>query len=156
MAYEQLKLENQLCFSLFAASHLITRRYKPQLEKLGITYPQYLVLLVLWEEDNLSVNDIAAKLILNTNTIMFLLKQMDKQGLIDRRRSDDDERRVLVCLSEKGMRLREAVADIPARLAKGLIPEVLSVSETMDLKGKLHRVMRKLIEEEDESGSGSN
>lgn len=156
MAYEQLKLENQLCFSLYAASHLITRRYKPQLKKLGITYPQYLVLLVLWEEDGLSVNEIGAKLVLNTNTITPLLKRMEKQGLIDRRRSDTDERRVLVSLSEKGVRLREAAANIPARLAKGLIPEVLSVTETVDLREKLHRIIEKLSEEENESVSGLN
>lgn len=69
MAYEQLKLENQLCFPIYAASRLITREYKPYLDNLGITYPQYLVLMILWENDGLPVNDIAKKLILNTNTI---------------------------------------------------------------------------------------
>lgn len=156
MAYEKLKLENQLCFSLYAASHLITRRYKPYLDELGITYPQYLVLLVLWENDDLTVNQITAKLILNTNTVTPLLKRMEKLGLIHRRRSDTDERRVLVSLSEKGIKLRETAAKIPARLAKGLIPEVLSITETMELKKTLYRIIRKLREEEDESISSLN
>ena len=96
MEYENLKLENQICFPVYAASRLITREYQPLLDKLGITYPQYLVLMVLWENDRLQVNDIAKKLILNTNTITPLLKRMEKQGLIIRKRSEQDERSVLV------------------------------------------------------------
>ena len=92
MAYEQLKLENQLCFPVYAASRLITREYQPFLDKLEITYPQYLVLMILWEEDGMPVNDIARKLILNTNTITPLLKRMEQQGIIRRRRSGKDER----------------------------------------------------------------
>ena len=95
MEYEQLKLENQLCFPVYAASRLITREYQPFLDKLKITYPQYLVLMVLWEHGSLPVNDIAKKLILNTNTITPLLKRMEQQGLIIRNRSDKDERKVM-------------------------------------------------------------
>ncbi len=80
MVYEQLKLENQLCFPVYAASRLITREYQPFLDRLGITYPQYLVLMILWEEDGVPVNDIAKKLILNTNTITPLLKRMEKDA----------------------------------------------------------------------------
>ncbi|MDP3437320.1 MAG: MarR family transcriptional regulator, partial [Bacteroidales bacterium] len=82
MKYDQLKLENQLCFPVYATSRLITREYQPFLDKLQITYPQYLVLMVLWENDTLPVNDIAKKLILNTNTITPLLKRMEQQGLL--------------------------------------------------------------------------
>lgn len=107
MAYEQLKLENQLCFPVYAASRLITREYQPFLDNLQITYPQYLVLMVLWENDNLSVNDIAKKLILNTNTITPLLKRMEQQGLVNRKRTDRDERKVMVQLTEQGVALQE-------------------------------------------------
>src|SRR5512133_2652142 len=102
MEYEQLKLSNQICFPLYAASRLITREYQPYLDKMEITYPQYLVLLVLWETDGIPVNEIAQKLILNTNTITPLLKRMETQGLITRKRSENDERKVIVCLTGKG------------------------------------------------------
>ncbi|NJO70307.1 MAG: MarR family transcriptional regulator, partial [Bacteroidetes bacterium] len=81
MAFEQLKLENQLCFPVYAVSRLITREYQPYLNKLGITYPQYLVLLVLWEHSSMTVNEISQKLILNTNTITPLLKRMESLGI---------------------------------------------------------------------------
>jgi DNA-binding MarR family transcriptional regulator len=84
MEYEQLKLNNQLCFPVYAASRLITREYQPHLDKLGVTYPQYLVLMVLWETDGISVNEIAQKLILNTNTVTPLLKRMELLNLISR------------------------------------------------------------------------
>ena len=147
MSYEQLKLENQLCFPLYAVSHLITRRYQPYLEKLGITYPQYLVLLVLWEKDGLTVNEISKKLMLNTNTVTPLLKRMEKTGLIDRNRSNEDERKVMVRLSKKGSVMREAAAEIPGKLAHGLIPNALSVEELIDLREKLYSIIHYLTEE---------
>lgn len=150
MNYEQLKLENQLCFPLYAVSHLITRRYKPYLNKLGITYPQYLVLLVLWEKDGLTVNEIAGKLILNTNTVTPLLKRMEALGIIQRRRSGEDERKVIIALSEKGKKLREAAADIPREMAIGLIPEILTPEALIDMKEKLYRIINRLIDEQKE------
>ena len=86
MAYEQLKLSNQLCFRLYTASRLITQSYKPLLDNLGITYPQYLVLMVLWENDNQPVNEIAHRLKLETNTITPVLQRMEKQGIVVRTR----------------------------------------------------------------------
>lgn len=100
MHFDQLKLENQICFSVYAASRLITREYQPYLDQLGVTYPQYLVLMVLWESDEISVNDIAKKLILNTNTVTPLLKRMEKQGLLKRERSKTDKRKVIICLTK--------------------------------------------------------
>ena len=140
MIYEQLKLENQLCFPLYATSHLITRRYKPHLDKLGITYPQYLVMMVLWEHKNMSVNAISQKLLLNTNTVTPLLKRMESQGLLHRERSKEDERRVEVSLSKAGKTLREQAAGIPEKLATGLIPDVLSVKEVINLKELLDKL----------------
>jgi DNA-binding MarR family transcriptional regulator len=99
---DQLKLDNQICFPLYSVSRLITKAYKPFLEKMGITYPQYLVLMVLWEHGNLSVNQIGEKLLLNTNTLSPLIKRMEKIDLLNRTRSTKDERSVRVELTEKG------------------------------------------------------
>ena len=99
MAYEQLKLENQLCFPVYAASRLIIREYQPHLDKLGITYSQYLVLMVLWEKDSIAVSEITQRLILNTNTVTPILKRMEAQGLITRQRSASDERKVIITLT---------------------------------------------------------
>ncbi len=141
MAFEHLKLENQLCFPVYAASRLITREYQPYLDKLGITYPQYLVLLVLWEAESLPVNDIAKKLILNTNTITPLLKRMEQLGLIKRQRSEKDERKVLVELTENGVKLKEEAAKIPEELAKSLLKSKLSVEELISLKDQLNEII---------------
>lgn len=114
--YEQLKLDNQLCFPFYAISRLITRQYQPFLDELGITYPQYLVLLVLWENDNLTVNQIANRLILNTNTITPLLKRMESMKLLSRKKDKTDERRVMVQLTPMGSSLREKAKHIPSKL----------------------------------------
>jgi DNA-binding MarR family transcriptional regulator len=143
MEYAHLKLENQLCFPVYAASRLITREYQPFLDKLEITYPQYLVLMVLWETDRLSVNDIAKKLILNTNTITPLLKRMEDQGLIIRKRSEKDERKVLVQLTSKGMNLKEEASTIPGELIKCLslkLDDIVKLKESLNsLISLLHK-----------------
>ena len=141
MEYEQLKLENQLCFPVYGASRLITREYQPFLDKLKITYPQYLVLLVLWEHDNQPVNDIAKKLILNTNTITTLLKRMEQQGLIIRKRSDVDERKVLVQLTEAGVNLKAEASRIPEELARRLSDSDLKIEELIRLKQSLNTLI---------------
>jgi len=141
VAYEQLKLGNQLCFPVYAASRLITREYQPFLDKLGITYPQYLVLMILWEEDGMAVNDIAKKLILNTNTITPLLKRMEHQGIIKRKRSRQDERKVMrkviVQLTSKGRELQEEASLIPEKLAGRLVRGDLKVDDLVRLKESL-------------------
>lgn len=141
MGYDQLKLENQLCFPVYAASRLITREYQPLLDNLEITYPQYLVLLVLWESDRLSVNDIAKKLILNTNTITPLLKRMEQQGLILRKRSETDERKVMVHLSSKGLNLKEKASEIPQELAKRLSESNIEMNDLIQLKESLDSII---------------
>lgn len=138
MEFEQLKLSNQICFPIYAASRLITREYQPHLEKLGITYPQYLVLMVLWEEDGITVNDIAGKLILNTNTVTPLLKRMEAMGIITRKRYDRDERKVLISLTEKGKAMREQAADIPLQLMGALQSSVINLDELMVLRDHLN------------------
>lgn len=141
MEYEQLKLENQLCFPVYAASRLITREYQPFLDKLKITYPQYLVLMVLWENDSLQVNDIAKNLILNTNTITPLLKRMEQQGLIIRNRSDKDERKVLINLTEEGYNLKEKASQIPEELIKRLSDSELKIEDLVKLKESLNSLI---------------
>ncbi len=148
MAYEQLKLENQLCFPVYAASRLITREYQPYLDKLGITYPQYLVLMVLWENDDLTVNEISQKLILNTNTITPLLKRMETMGIIVRKRSETDERKVMISLTEKGMTMREKAVEIPEKLASTLTSVNLTLENLIDLKTKLHVIVDYLSNKE--------
>lgn len=150
MAYEQLKLGNQLCFPVYAASRLITREYQPFLDRLGITYPQYLVLMILWEEDGMPVNDIAKKLILNTNTITPLLKRMENQGIIRRKRSRQDERKVIVQLTAKGRELQEEAALIPEKLAGRLVEGELNVDDLIRMKEMLDSMIRSL------SGKDSN
>ena len=149
MGYEQLKLGNQLCFPVYAASRLITREYQPFLDKLGITYPQYLVLMILWEEDALPVNDIAKKLILNTNTITPLLKRMEKDGIIRRKRSGEDERNEIVQLTGKGRQLQEEAALIPEQLAARLIEGELMIDDLVRLKEMLDSMIRSLSKQTD-------
>ncbi|MCU4162485.1 MarR family winged helix-turn-helix transcriptional regulator [Carboxylicivirga caseinilyticus] len=145
MKYDQLKLENQLCFPVYAASRLITREYQPYLDELEITYPQYLVLMILWEKDEMPVNDIAKKLILNTNTITPLLKRMETQGLVNRERSKEDERKVIVKLTEIGNELKEKAVLIPERLASQLLEGPMGVEELIRLKEDLGKIINHLL-----------
>jgi DNA-binding MarR family transcriptional regulator len=135
---DTLKLSSQVCFPLYSASRLITKAYKPYLDEMGITYPQYLVLLVLWENDGLSVSQITEKLLLNTNTLSPLLKRMEKMELLQRNRSSEDERSVIVQLTEKGRKLKEKAKPIPEKLIKILLTENIDVSDVIQLKEMLN------------------
>ena len=116
--YPQLKLDNQLCFRFYTVSRLLTQVYYPLLKSLGITYPQYLVLMVLWEADHQPVNDIAKRLVLNTNTITPLLKRMEAEGIIKREKDKDDARKVIVSLTKKGKQMEGQAAYVPESLVK--------------------------------------
>lgn len=118
--YPQLKLENQLCFRFYTVSRLLTQIYYPLLKSLGITYPQYLVLMVLWEADHQPVNDIAKRLLLNTNTITPLLKRMETDGLIKRKKDKVDGRKVIVTLTKKGKLMEEQAVSVPGNLIKSI------------------------------------
>ena len=113
MAYEQIKLQNQICFRLYTASRLITQAYEPFLRPLGITYTQYLVLMVLWETDNQPVNDIAHKLLLETNTVTPLIQRMEREGIVNRTKGKVDTRQTIVSLTAHGKDLREQSVGIP-------------------------------------------
>jgi DNA-binding MarR family transcriptional regulator len=108
-----LALENQFCFALYSASHAMTKTYKPLLDKLGLTYPQYLVMLVLWEQDGILVKDIGARLFLDSGTLTPLLKRLEAGGLLARNRDPQDERQVRISLSDEGRALRIQASEIP-------------------------------------------
>lgn len=148
MKYEHLKLSNQICFPVYAASRLITREYQPYLEEMGITYPQYLALLVLWETDAISVNTIAKKLILNTNTVTPLLKRMESQGIISRIRSGNDERRVIIRLTDKGKSLRIKAATLPEKLVSALKAAKMTTQELIQLRDKINNLVDSLNEKD--------
>ena len=121
MAHPELQLDNQICFRLYSAARLITQAYTPFLTTLGITYPQYLVLMVLWEQDSQPVNDIAHRLLLETNTVTPLLQRMERLGLIARKKGERDKRQQIVSLTEKGRSLEEqAYNTIPAGMGEEL------------------------------------
>ncbi|MPQ49257.1 MarR family transcriptional regulator [Marinifilum sp. N1E240] len=141
MSFDQLKLDNQLCFHLYAASRLITREYQPFLDELGITYPQYLVFMVLWEKDGVSVNEISQKLILNTNTVTPLLKRMESSDFISRERCNEDERRVIVKLTEKGRAMEIEAAKIPKGISSCILSDEMKMEDLMELKDKLHELI---------------
>jgi DNA-binding MarR family transcriptional regulator len=111
-----LALDNQFCFALYSASHAVTRTYKPLLDGLGLTYPQYLVMLVLWEQDGILVKDIGARLFLDSGTLTPLLKRLEANGLVDRNRDQHDERQVRISLSPAGRALRAKALPIPEQL----------------------------------------
>lgn len=111
-----LKLDQQLCFAVYSAAHAFTRFYKPLLGALGLTYPQYLVLLVLWERDGQSVSAIGEKLLLDSGTLTPLLKRMEAMGLVTRKRADHDERRVLVHLLPPAMAMKSVAEGFPQQM----------------------------------------
>ena len=144
MEYEQLKLDNQLCFRLYAASRLTTGAYHPYFDPLGITYSQYLVLLVLWEKDRQPVNDIARRLMLETNTVTPLLQRMEKAGLIVRTKGQEDSRQRIVSLTKKGIEMREQAKHIPECLATDIIKTTGSVEEIMQMIPMLDKLIEGL------------
>ncbi|MDA0136646.1 MarR family winged helix-turn-helix transcriptional regulator [Solirubrobacter deserti] len=135
-----LALEQQVCFALYSASRAVTAAYRPLLAPLGVTYPQYLVLLVLWEHGTRSVRDLGEALHLDSGTLSPLLKRLEASGLVTRARAAEDERQVRVGLTDAGWELRERAVEIPAQLhdATGVDDETLAA---------LHRACHALIEE---------
>jgi DNA-binding MarR family transcriptional regulator len=114
--FNQLALDRQFCFALYSASHAMTKTYKPMLDRLGLTYPQYLVMLVLWEQDAILVKDIGARLFLDSGTLTPLLKRLESNGLVSRNRNPLDERQVRVALTDQGRALRADAEAIPAQV----------------------------------------
>lgn len=141
MPYQQLKLDNQLCFRLYTAARLVTASYTPYFKQYGITYTQYLVLMLLWEKDNLIISEITDRLYLDTNTVTPLLQRMEKQGLIVRQRSREDSRRRIVSLSERGKRLEEQMKEIPNCLARDIVSCGIAPQELQAMVPLLDRLI---------------
>lgn len=118
--YDDLRLTSQLCFPLYVCAKEIVRRYKPLLDELDLTYTQYITMMVMWEYKNLSVKDLGEKLFLDSGTLTPVLKKLEKKGYISRERSKEDERVLIISITENGMFLREKASSIPPRMKKCL------------------------------------
>ena len=129
-----LRLDNQICFAIYSTAHAFNRVYKPLLDRLGLTYPQYLVMLVLWERDVVPVKDIGERLHLDSGTLTPLLKRLEAAGLIKRSRSTEDERQVLIALTPQGQALREKARAVPQSI---LAASACSVSELSAIKNEI-------------------
>jgi len=139
-------LDNQLCFRLYTASRLLTQAYHPLLSEHGLTYPQYLVLLVLWEKDAQPVNDIAKRLLLETNTVTPLLKRMEAEGILVRKKGKADARQIIVSLTEKGIALQERLACVPQTVGASVICNSVTVETVPELFRMLDDMIAKLKE----------
>ncbi|MDB5621135.1 MarR family transcriptional regulator [Tardiphaga sp.] len=133
-AYPPLKLENQICFAVYSAAHAFTRVYKPLLDGLGLTYPQYLVMLVLWERDDVAVKYIGERLFLDSGTLTPLLKRLEAAGLIRRTRNPDDERQVMIALTPQGQALRDKAKTVPHGV---LAAAACSADEMLTMKDEI-------------------
>lgn len=140
MEHDVLKLENQLCFPLYAAAKEIVRRYKPYLDKLGLTYTQYITMMVIWERQQLTIKELGDILYLDSGTLTPLLKRLESNGLIDRDRSISDERNVIVTLTRKGGLLKDQAVSIPAEISK-CVP--LTADEAKDLYCLLYKMLNR-------------
>lgn len=140
---EILKLDNQLCFLIYACSRAITNAYRPILSEIGLTYPQYLVMLVLWEEGEASVKQLGEKLYLDSGTLTPLLKRMEAAGLISRSRATSDERSVIIHLTADGETLKEKALSVPEKL---FCRAGLSVEEFYQLRRQLNDLFYQLQE----------
>lgn len=137
---DELKLENQLCFPLYACSREVIKRYRPFLDELGLTYTQYVAMMVFWEQGAISVKELGQKLYLDSGTLTPVLKSLEAKGYVTRRRSPEDERVLIAALTDEGAALQEAAAKIPAQIG-GCIP--LQPEEAV----QLYRLLYKLLHE---------
>jgi DNA-binding MarR family transcriptional regulator len=129
-----LRLDNQICFAIYSTAHAFNRVYKPLLDRLGLTYPQYLVMLVLWERDDVAVKDIGERLFLDSGTLTPLLKRLEAAGLLKRTRGTEDERQVLVALTPHGQALREKAKAVPQSI---LAASACSIGELSAMKEEI-------------------
>ena len=139
--YDTLKLKNQLCFPLYAAYRAVVKGYHPTLKAIDLTYTQYLAMMVLWEEKEIAVGELGKRLFLDSGTLTPMLKAMEKKGLLSRERDKDDERRLVVAITERGEALKEEALAIPARGAK-------CVPLAEDEAKELYRLLYKILDHE--------
>ena len=136
--YEVLKLENQLCFPLYACSRELIKHYKPFLDELDLTYTQYIAMMVLWEHRSVTVKEMGQYLFLDSGTLTPLLKKMEAKGLITRKRDQEDERSLIISLTDEGEALKERAVEVPVKLAQ-------CVRLTPEETGELYRLLHKLL-----------
>ena len=136
--YDSIKLENQLCFPLYAVSNKIIRNYKPFLDKLNLTYTQYIVMMVLWSEDNINQKQLGERLFLKSNTLTPLLKKLQEKGYIDINKSNDDERNIIISLTTKGYKLKDDAIEVPKAIAETMN---LSDKEAIQLYSTLYKIL---------------
>ncbi len=146
MIKEEFKLDNQLCFRLYTASRLVSQAYHPLLSEYGLTYPQYLVLLVLWEKDAQPVNDIAKRLFLETNTVTPLLQRMEKEGILTRSRGKKDARQMIVNLTEAGKGLKGKLTNVPRTIASSVLCNSITEETISGLFCMLDDIIHRLSE----------
>ena len=146
MIKEEFKLDNQLCFRLYTASRLVSQAYHPLLSEYGLTYPQYLVLLVLWEKNAQPVNDIAKRLFLETNTVTPLLQRMEKEGIITRSRGKKDARQMIVNLTEAGKGLKGKLTNVPRTIASSVLCNSITEETIPGLFCMLDDIIHRLSE----------
>ena len=148
-ADQLLRLDNQICFAVYSAAHAFNRVYKPLLDRLGLTYPQYLVMLVLWERDGLPVKDIGEQLFLDSGTLTPLLKRLEQAGQIKRTRSTEDERQVLIGLTAQGHALKDKARAVPPSIlatSECSVPELLAIkNEIVALRDRLNAAVENLV-----------
>lgn len=137
-SYDALKLENQLCFPLYACSREIIKKYRPYLDDISLTYTQYIAMMVFWEEKKISVKELGKKLFLDSGTLTPVLKSLEAKGLVSRYRSQEDERVLIVEITEAGEALREKAADIPAKVGSCI---KLSQEEAAFLYAALYKIL---------------
>ncbi len=143
---DPLALKSQLCFPLYACAKEVVRRYTPLLDALGLTYTQYIAMMVLWESQQVTVKELGERLYLDSGTLTPLLKKMERQGLVSRARSAVDERSVIITLTEQGAALRARALEVPAHMASCIN---LSPEEARTLYGLLHKVLGQVTQKED-------
>lgn len=136
--YDCLKIENQLCFPLYAAAKEVVRKYKPLLDPLDLTYTQYITMMILWEHREMTVKELGERLYLDSGTLTPLLKKLETKGFIRRCRSEEDERSVIVSITEAGEALRERAVDVPAAMEQ-------CVDLTEEEAGQLYRLLGKIL-----------
>ena len=136
--YDSLKLENQLCFPLYACSKEVVKKYKPFLDELDITYTQYITLMVLWEHKKLSVKELGEHLYLDSGTLTPLLKTLEKKGLVNRHRCTEDERVLFAEITKEGMELREKALEVPIKMSSCV---KISKEDALELYRILHTIL---------------
>ena len=136
--YDALKLDNQICFPLYAASREVIKKYRPYLDEIGLTYTQYIAMMVLWEQKKVSVKELGEKLFLDSGTLTPLLKTLEAKGYLRRHRDENDERVLIVEITEAGEALKEQAVEVPGKMAKCVS---LSPEEAVQLYTLLHKLL---------------